>query len=135
MANIIQSENEGAKRDVYVTQKDIREIQLAKSAIASGIMVLANEYGCDISQIKRLYLAGGFGNYINIESACKIGLLPVALKDVIAPVGNAALQGAVDALLNKDVVGTVQGIRGNIKYVELSARYDFGDYFIDNMEF
>ena len=134
-AFLLMSEEEGAKRDVYVTQKDVREIQLAKSAIASGIMVMADEYGCSVSQIKRLYLAGGFGNYINIENACKIGLLPMVLKDVISPVGNAALQGAVDALLNKDVVNRAQGIRGNIKYVELSARYDFQDYFIDNMEF
>jgi len=137
-AFLLMSENEGAQRNIYVTQKDIREIQLAKSAIASGVMVMADEFGCNIGDIKRLYLAGGFGNFINVANACNIGLLPKVLEDVIIPVGNAALEGATMALLNKGAFNNGEvspNVRYNVSYVELSARYDFQEYFIDNMEF
>ena len=78
-AFLIAAQDEAAT-DIVITQKDIRELQIAKSAVAAGIKTLIKNAGIHICDIKKVYLAGGFGNYINIDSALRIGLLPKALK-------------------------------------------------------
>ena len=75
---------------VYITQNDIRKVQMAKGAIAAGISLMARELGIEISQIDRVLLAGAFGSFLKPESACKIGLLPAELLEKITAVGNAA---------------------------------------------
>ncbi|NLZ38955.1 MAG: DUF4445 domain-containing protein, partial [Firmicutes bacterium] len=87
-------------RQIVVTQKDIRELQLAKGAIAAGIRILMKNYGIDTDEIKEVQLAGAFGNYLNPHSACVIGLIPAELEDRITMVGNAAGAGAKLALLS-----------------------------------
>ncbi len=79
---------------VSLTQRDVREVQLAKGAIAAGVDILMREMGVTEKDIRRLYLAGGFGNYIDKKSACAIGLLPPGLLDRVTPIGNAAGAGA-----------------------------------------
>ncbi|MDF2988703.1 MAG: ferredoxin [Eubacterium sp.] len=122
-------------REIAITQKDIRELQNAKAAIAAGINVLVREAGISFDDIKTVYLAGGFGSYINIESALKIGLIPSALEGKIQTAGNAAGQGAIEALINSDSLKAAEEISRKIKYIELSASKDFNDYYVECMMF
>jgi uncharacterized 2Fe-2S/4Fe-4S cluster protein (DUF4445 family) len=120
---------------VFICQKDIREVQLAKAAIAAGIGVLADAAGIEISDIKKLYLAGGFGNYIDKKSACEIGLLPIELLDRIEPVGNAAGTGARMMIADRSALARAEEVRRRMKYIELSASADFQERFADSMLF
>lgn len=121
--------------DIAITQKDIRELQNAKAAIAAGINVLVKQSGISFSDIKNVYLAGGFGTYINIDSALKIGLIPSELRGRIQAVGNAAGQGAIEGLVSQDCLSQANSISKKIKYVELSSSKDFNDFYIDCMMF
>lgn len=122
-------------KDISFYQKDIREVQLAKSAIYSGIKVLLDEAGININEIEKLYLAGGFGKHINIENACKVGIIPSAMKDKSETVGNSSLGGAVKYLLNTSSRDKVYQIINKCRYVELSMDKRFNNYFIENMGF
>ena len=124
-----------ADKNICFYQKDIREIQLAKSAIHSGIKVLLDEAGIDINEVKKLYLAGGFGKHINIENACKVGIIPSTMKDRTEVVGNSSLGGAVKYLLDSNSKDEVMQIINGCKYVELSMDMRFNNYFIENMGF
>lgn len=120
---------------VEVTQQDIREIQLAKSAIYSGIKILMRTAEMTFDDIDALYLAGGFGNYININSAIRIGLLPHELEDRIFPVGNSAGIGALQYLKSDEFEEKVTGVIKNSEYIELSNSDDFATEFVMNMNF
>ena len=122
-------------KDIYITQKDIRELQNAKAAIAAGIQVLIEQAGISYDDIENVYLAGGFGSYINKDSAIKIGLIPSQLKNKIKSVGNAAGQGARYALLSEHHLQQAVDISKRIEYIELSASKSFNDYYIDCMMF
>ena len=89
----------------------------------------------DYSRVENLYLAGGFGNYIRVESAVTIGLLPSELRDRIRPVGNAAGAGARRMTLSADEEARSMDLSGKMRYVELSARADFQDRFVERMFF
>lgn len=121
--------------DIAITQKDICELQNAKGAIAAGINVLVKESGIDFSDIKNVYLAGGFGTYINVDSALKIGLIPACLRGKIQSVGNAAGQGAIEGLLSIKCLSDAEFISKKIKYIELSSSKDFNDYYMNCMMF
>ncbi len=127
---IVHSENK-----IMVTQEDIREIQLAKSAVFSGIKILMKITGLTFGDLDALYLAGGFGNYINIRSATDIGLLPREMEGRIYPVGNSAGIGALQYLRNQDLEQKISHILGNIQYVELSNVDEFATEFAMNMNF
>jgi uncharacterized 2Fe-2S/4Fe-4S cluster protein (DUF4445 family) len=124
-----------AERSIQIVQQDIREIQLAKSAIYSGIKILMNLAGLPFSDIDALYLAGGFGNYINIKSAIQIGLLPYELRDKIYPIGNSAGIGALQYLNSGDFEKKIDKILKNTQYVELSNVDEFTLEFALNMNF
>ena len=79
---------------IYLTQEDVRQVQLAKGAICAGIHLLLEQMGLSFQDIRNCYLAGGFGTYLHAENACRIGLLPPELRDKIRPVGNSAIAGA-----------------------------------------
>jgi uncharacterized 2Fe-2S/4Fe-4S cluster protein (DUF4445 family) len=117
---------------VTIVQKDIREVQLAKSAISAGIETLMGEMGVKESDIDRLYLAGGFGNYIDKRSACAIGLLPEGLEDRVTSIGNAAGAGARLMLLGE---ARAEALRKHMEYIELSGRKGFQDLFAERMLF
>ncbi|AEV67486.1 ASKHA domain-containing protein [Acetivibrio clariflavus] len=121
--------------DIAITQKDIRELQNAKGAIAAGINVLVKQSGINFSDIKNVYLAGGFGTYINVDSALKIGLIPFQLRGKIQPVGNAAGQGAIEGLLSVKRLSDAEIISKKIKYIELSSSKDFNDFYMNCMMF
>ena len=121
--------------NVFLTQRDVRQFQLAKAAIAAGIRLVLRRENLKCEDLDMLYLAGGFGNRLRVESAIKIGMLPRALADRILPVGNAALAGAQQALLEPDVRQTLRSIQKNCRYIELSTAPDFNDIFVEEMTF
>ena len=119
----------------YVEPQDIREIQLAKAAIAAGIEILRQHAKIEYSAIDTVFLAGGFGNYINIASACAIGLLPPELENKIICVGNAAGDGAKMQLLSKSAQQRAETLRKETEYIELSTEEDFEDIFAEKLLF
>lgn len=121
----------GNGQDITISQQDIRQVQLAKGAIYSGILMLKKVMGVQDGQIKELMLAGGFGNYINIESAVRIHLLPDLPIERIRYVGNAAALGAQMALLSESERNRAIGLARSIEHVSLAARPDFQDIFIE----
>ncbi|MBE9511349.1 MAG: DUF4445 domain-containing protein [Bacteroidetes bacterium] len=121
--------------EMRLTQKDIRELQLAKSAIRAGIEILIKEFDVTYNDIGKVYLAGGFGNNINADSAVRIGLLPEKLKGCIELAANSSLGGAVDSLFHKEGKDKVAKILEKVRYIELSSNKDFNDYFAEYMLF
>lgn len=121
----------GHGQDITISQGDIRQLQLAKGAIYSGILMLKKVMGVGDEQIKELMLAGGFGNYINIESAVRIHLLPDLPVERIRYVGNAAALGAQMALLSETERHRAVALARGIEHVSLAARPDFQDIFIE----
>ena len=132
---LVPPEQAGNERGVYLTQKDIGEVQLAKAAIAAGIQMLMKRLGITEEEICSVYIAGAFGNYMDPVSAGKIGLLPAALVKKVEPVGNAAGEGAKIALVNEREMLEMDELVGKIDFVELAASGDFQDYFIDELGF
>jgi uncharacterized 2Fe-2S/4Fe-4S cluster protein (DUF4445 family) len=133
-AFLLAAANETAiDSDVAITQKDIRELQNAKAAIAAGVRVLVKRSGIELDDIEKVYLAGGFGSYIDIDATLTIGLLPSELEGRIEAIGNAAGQGAVEALLSEKMLEETKKIRERIKYIELSSSADFTGIYIDSM--
>lgn len=120
---------------VYLTQKDVREVQLAKGAISAGILLLEKHLGITHQQIQTIYIAGAFGNYMNPQNACNIGLLPTTLKDRIQSIGNAAGEGAKIALLNKNELAQTVCLSQQVEFLELAAIPEFQDCFVDELEF
>ena len=119
----------------FLTQKDIREVQLAKAAIYAGIKILLKEVNISPEDIQEILLAGAFGNFIDKESAIRIGLIPYLPLEKIESIGNAAGRGAEIVLLSKKMREVSQEISNKVKYVELSSRTDFQEEFIKAMSF
>ncbi|MFQ3621198.1 MAG: ASKHA domain-containing protein [Spirochaetales bacterium] len=120
---------------IVFTQQDIREIQLAKAAIAAGIHTLLGTARLSFSDIDTLYIAGGFGNYLNPASALRIGLIPKELQGKIQSLGNAAGLGAAMALLSEDAFARMQAIKERTTYIELSSSLEFQDCYVEQMLF
>jgi uncharacterized 2Fe-2S/4Fe-4S cluster protein (DUF4445 family) len=121
--------------ELYFTQKDLREVQLAKGSIAAGINTLISESEKDRKDIRHVYLAGGFGSFINVDSALAIGLLPEDLKDRIVPVGNSCGGGVIRCALNQEEMRKTGEIRRMCKYVELSSHKGFQEEYMMSMYF
>ncbi|MDP4093610.1 MAG: ASKHA domain-containing protein, partial [Bacillota bacterium] len=128
-------ENCESDSDIAITQKDVREFQNAKAAIAAGIKILASRMQIKTGDIQKAFLAGGFGSYINVDSAHKVGLLPDELRGRVESIGNAAGEGAVEALLSSKRLGLAEKIRNRIEYIELSTAGDFSDEYIECLMF
>jgi len=124
-----------AKGEVVITQKDIRELQLAKGAMMAGIQILLDRRGISKEAVREVFLAGAFGNYIRPENAVAIGLLPDFKNAKITPVGNAAGSGAKMALLCANAVKQAEKIAARIEYVEIAKRTDFQEKFLNGMLF
>lgn len=119
------------RRRVVLTQQDVRELQLAKGAIRAGISILLKEFGASPDDLSEVLLAGAFGSYISPASARAVGLIPPVSLERVTAVGNAAGQGALMALLSADLREEASRIARMTEYVELSARADFMDQFMD----
>ncbi len=120
---------------VYLTQGDLRELQLAKGAIQTGVQVLLLEMEMEVEEIDNLYLAGAFGNFINKEHALRMGRLPHLPLDRLLSVGNAAGEGAKLALLNGKYRQEAEEIIDQVKYIELARHSEFHRLFTDAMYF
>lgn len=120
---------------VYLTQKDVREVQLAKAAMAAGVLLMAKQLGVALEEIEEVNIAGAFGNYIDPDNACAIGLIPPALRDRIVPVGNAAGEGARMALADAAAWASAETLARTTEFLELATLPDFQDMFVDQLEF
>ena len=120
---------------VYLSQRDIRELQFAKGSIATGIKVLMDILGVTVDDLDEVLLAGSFGSYLNPESAKIIGLVPPVEVDKIIAVGNSAGEGAKIALLSYRERQVAFELPSRIEYVELSGRSDFNDSFVSVLGF
>ncbi len=117
---------------VRITQADVRELQLAKGAIAAGFRILLKRAGARPEEVRRLYLAGAFGNYIDRESARRIGMLEFP-PDIIRPAGNTALRGAKMALFDDDE--DYAALRSRVEHVPLAADPEFMGLYASAMGF
>jgi uncharacterized 2Fe-2S/4Fe-4S cluster protein (DUF4445 family) len=125
----------GAATEIVLTQDDVRQVQLAKGAIASGIAMLQHVAGVPDERIDELLLAGGFGNYVSVASAVRIGLIPALAAGRIRYVGNAASLGAQLCLLSEAERARAVELAGRIEHVSLAAHPDFEDIFVNAMNF
>ena len=121
--------------DIYLTQEDIRQVQLAKGAIGAGVQLLAAHLGIEIEDIQTVQLAGAFGSFINPEAACRIGLLPKKLQQRITVVGNAAARGAKLLALDKALLPLSQRLAEKAEFLELSTLRAFPKTFAKAMAF
>jgi uncharacterized 2Fe-2S/4Fe-4S cluster protein (DUF4445 family) len=120
---------------VFLSQRDVRELQFAKASIATGWDILLRELGVDASEISQVLLAGSFGAYLTPLSAVRIGLVPRMALPRIVSAGNVAGEGAKIAALSLRERAEAESILREVQYVELSGRADFNDLFIDQLAF
>lgn len=120
---------------VTLTQKDVREVQLAKGAIRTGIELLAKALGAAVEDIRTVYLAGAFGNYLNPASACRIGMIPPVLADRVVPIGNAAGEGAKLCAVSREEFVYSQRLAQSTEFLELASLPEFQDRFVDSLGF
>jgi len=132
---IASAEESYDQKPIYLTQGDVREVQLAKGAVAAGIKTLMDEMGIGAKDIDYVYLAGALGNYVDPLSALRIGLLPSINPEIITSLGNAASSGASMVLLSKKHWRMARDLIDFIEHVELSFRHDFNEYFVEQMDF
>ena len=121
--------------NVYLNQKDIRELQLAKAAICAGIRLLCAQRGITPEQIGKVWLAGAFGNYMNPSSACAIGMFPEELNGRICSIGNAAGEGARMAALNQEAYEESSRLAADTEFVELAHKEEFQEIFVKELGF
>lgn len=120
---------------IYITQKDIRCLQLAKSAVCAGIEAMLDHRGLQAEDIAALYVAGGFGVYLDLKNAARIGLFPNAMLDCAVSVGNSCLQGEAALMCSQSAFDEMERIARTTEYMELSTSATFNSFYIDTMTF
>ena len=120
---------------IIITPGDVREVQLAKSAICSGINILLETASLTADNIDAVFIAGGFGNYIRVESACKIGIIPEILKEKVISVGNTSGAGALLSVKTTLFDERIKHVLNKTEYIELSLNENFPLEFAMNMMF
>ncbi|MBB6218552.1 uncharacterized 2Fe-2S/4Fe-4S cluster protein (DUF4445 family) [Anaerosolibacter carboniphilus] len=139
----IKDRMEGRLRDkkfyitdtVYISQSDIRQIQLAKGAIATGVTMLLKEIGVSIAEVKEAVIAGAFGYHLNSENIQEIGLIPKGFMGTVSFVGNSSVEGARLALINKEMLEKLSSFREKMEVLELSMKEEFQNYFVKELKF
>jgi uncharacterized 2Fe-2S/4Fe-4S cluster protein (DUF4445 family) len=124
-----------ADQAIYLSQRDVRELQFAKAAIATGWQLLVAELGIDVTDIAQVLLAGSFGSYLSPASAVRIGLVPKVPVLRIVSAGNVAGEGAKMTLLSVREREGARRLLEEVHYVELSDRPDFNDLFVEQLAF
>jgi len=122
-------------RSIYLSQRDVRELQFAKAAIATGWNILVDEAGLAPGDIQQVLLAGSFGSYLSPSSAIRIGLVPRLPVMRVVSAGNVAGEGAKMALLSVRERAGALALQEEVRYVELSDRAGFNDAFVDQLQF
>jgi len=124
-----------AEDSIYLSQRDVRELQFAKAAIATGWQILLEQAGLTAADVKQVLLAGSFGSYLSAASAIRIGLVPKVPVMRVVSAGNVAGEGAKMALLSLRERAGGLALLEEVKYVELSDRADFNDRFVEQLPF
>ncbi len=134
---VLEHQDEGApvSESVYLSQRDIRELQFAKGAIATGWTLLLEQLGIDPADVQQVLLAGSFGSYLSPAAAVRIGLVPKVPVMRIISAGNVAGEGAKMSLLSMRERAGAMTLLDEVTYVELSDRTDFNDRFIELLAF
>ncbi|HWF75001.1 MAG TPA: ASKHA domain-containing protein [Solirubrobacteraceae bacterium] len=132
---VLHWRGEDPAASVYLSQRDVRELQFAKASIATGWQILLHELGAEAGDITQVLLAGSFGAYLTPLSAVRIGLVPRLALPRIVSAGNVAGEGAKIAALSLRERAEAHAILREVEYVELSGRPDFNDLFIDQLAF
>ncbi|MDO8535532.1 MAG: ASKHA domain-containing protein [Candidatus Omnitrophota bacterium] len=122
-------------KDIVITEDDIENLKRSKGAIYSAIISLLNKVEKSIADVKKIYIAGGFGNYLNIENAIFIGLLPDADRSRYEFIGNSSLAGARMSLLSHDAFKKAYEVYKNITYVDLSSEPNYMDEYVASLFF
>ena len=135
LAFVLARNHKTSEPEVVLTQKDIRELQLAKAAIHAGIRILQKKIGIEDPDIKHILIAGAFGNYIRRESALKIGLLPDVPIERIRFIGNAASCGAQMMLINHKWRTQARELARSVEYVEIAGEPGFAELYVNSMSF
>ena len=120
---------------ICLTQKDVREVQLAKAAIRAGIELMVRQLGVELTDIEEVYLAGAFGSYLDPKSACMIGMIPPCLFERIRSIGNAAGEGARLCALSLREYRNSSAIAVETEFLELATFLDFQRSFVNMMVF
>jgi len=118
---------------IFISQKDIREFQLAKAAICAGIKILLKTLGIKEDEVEEVLIAGAFGNYINLQSAYRVGLFPFFPAAEVKAIGNAASMGAIKALICRACRHEAERIPSLAHYVELAAQPDFQNILAESL--
>jgi uncharacterized 2Fe-2S/4Fe-4S cluster protein (DUF4445 family) len=132
---LVPAQDSGIAKDVVITRKDVHEIQLAKSAIRTGINVLLQTAGITAEDVDRWIIAGAFGTFLDLASAIRIGMFPDVPLEKYHQVGNAAGAGAKMMLLSKKQREAALRLAGKVSYIELTIYPGFSDSFIQAMYF
>ncbi len=132
---LVEAGDSGVGRDIVITRKDVHEIQLAKSAIRTGINVLLQTAGIGAEEVERWIIAGAFGTFLDLASAVRIGMFPDVPLERYHQVGNAAGAGAKMMLLSKKNRAAACQLAGEVNYIELTIYPGFTDSFIQSMYF
>lgn len=133
---LADAEASGTGEALVFNQKDVREVQLAKGAMAAGIQMMCRRLGITTADIEDVMIAGAFGSYMSPASACGIGLIPPELEEDVVAIGNAAGQGAKLCALSIDEYRRAAAMtEAGIEYLELAADPAFQDVFVDQLEF
>lgn len=132
--NVYFKEGYVLEGDICFSQKDIREVQLAKSAIRAGLETLIKEYGASYDEIETMYLSGGFGKKIDIENACRIGLIPVELAKKTVATGNTSLAGTIKFAIN-DSEEDIIDLTAKCREISLAESREFNELYMENMYF
>jgi uncharacterized 2Fe-2S/4Fe-4S cluster protein (DUF4445 family) len=135
MEFVLAPNREPTDRDIVFAQEDVRAVQLAKSAIRSGIAILLEDAGIGEPDLDQVIIAGAFGNYLRIGSAIAVGLLPPLPPDRFAQIGNAALIGAKLALVSAPHRAEAEVIAARGRYVELAGSVRFSREFMARLPF
>ena len=123
------------EEEIVFTQKDVREIQLAKAAVRAGIETLFLRYGIGKEQVSHVYLAGGFGFKLDCGKAIDIGMIPEEFSDKVEAIGNSSLGGAVKCLMSKDGWQRTSDLGSRSEEIPLSADKDFNNFYMEYMYF
>jgi uncharacterized 2Fe-2S/4Fe-4S cluster protein (DUF4445 family) len=132
---VAAAEETAHEKQILLCQKDVRELQLAKSAIAAGTRLLMRELGVTVDDVDQICLAGALGNYMNPYSAMRIGLIPRVNPEKVVPLGNAAATGASMVLLCKQYWARSVAVADRLEHLELSVHPDFYELFVEEMDF
>ncbi len=127
---VVAEEERGGQPAITITQRDIRELQLAKAAIRAGIQVLLDATGSTEEELERVIIAGAFGTYIDVTSAVTIGMLPALPLDRFWQAGNAAGTGARLALISMSKRAEAQALAAGVEYIELAGTPGFQSAFV-----